>query len=152
MKCISLIQPWATLILSGAKRFETRSWKTPYRGPLAIHASGRFPSLAKSLCHKEPFQSALQAAGVRYWTELPIGKLLGTVVLEECVRVEDVAPTLSHQELSFGDYSHGRWAWQLSGPTPLVSPVVLKGKLGLYEIDLPASLVDRIEEAAHVPA
>jgi ASCH domain len=29
MKCISLIQAWATLILSGAKRFETRSWKTP---------------------------------------------------------------------------------------------------------------------------
>ncbi len=50
MKRLSLIQPWATLILSGAKRFETRSWRTPYRGPLAIHAGGRFPSLAKSLC------------------------------------------------------------------------------------------------------
>ncbi len=33
MKCISLIQPWATLIIHGAKRFETRSWRTPYRGP-----------------------------------------------------------------------------------------------------------------------
>ena len=86
MKCISLIQPWATLILSGAKRFETRGWRTPYRGPLATHASGRFPSLPKSLCHKEPFQAALRAAGVRCWTELPLGKLLGVVTLEDRLR------------------------------------------------------------------
>ncbi len=44
MKCISLIQPWATLIIHGAKRFETRGWRTLYRGPLTIHASGCFPS------------------------------------------------------------------------------------------------------------
>ncbi len=86
MKCISLIQPWATLILSGAKRFETRGWRTPYRGPLATHASGRFPSLPKSLCHKEPFQAALRAAGVRCWTEPPLGKLLGVVTLEDRLR------------------------------------------------------------------
>jgi activating signal cointegrator 1 len=151
MKCISLIQPWATLLLSGAKRYETRSWKTHYRGPLAIHASGRFPIAARGLCNKEPFKSALLAAGFRCGTELPIGKLLGTVVLADCLRVEDVAPMLAHPELSFGDYSPGRWAWELRAPTPLVSPVVLKGKLGLYEIDLPASLVDRME-AAHVQA
>jgi activating signal cointegrator 1 len=39
MKAISICQPWATLIVIGAKRFETRSWKTDYRGILAIHAS-----------------------------------------------------------------------------------------------------------------
>lgn len=32
-------QPWATLIAIGAKRVETRSWFTSYRGPLAIHAA-----------------------------------------------------------------------------------------------------------------
>jgi len=33
MKCLSIIQPYATLIAIGAKRIETRSWSTPYRGP-----------------------------------------------------------------------------------------------------------------------
>lgn len=38
MKAITLMQPWATLVAIGAKRLETRSWSTNYRGPLAIHA------------------------------------------------------------------------------------------------------------------
>jgi len=39
MKAISLWQPWASLVACGAKRFETRSWPTRYRGPLLIHAA-----------------------------------------------------------------------------------------------------------------
>lgn len=39
MKAITLTQPWATLVAIGAKRIETRSWATRYRGPLAIHAA-----------------------------------------------------------------------------------------------------------------
>src|SRR3972149_12240119 len=39
MKAISLWQPWASLIAVGAKKYETRSWDTPYRGPLVICAS-----------------------------------------------------------------------------------------------------------------
>ena len=38
MKAITILQPFATLIASGEKHFETRSWKTDYRGPLLIHA------------------------------------------------------------------------------------------------------------------
>ncbi len=41
MKALTVMQPWATLVALGAKRIETRSWSTSYRGPLAIHASGR---------------------------------------------------------------------------------------------------------------
>lgn len=43
MKCISLWQPWATLLAIGAKRFETRSWRCGHRGPLAIHAAKTSP-------------------------------------------------------------------------------------------------------------
>lgn len=32
MKALTIIQPWATLIASGHKMNETRSWKTNYRG------------------------------------------------------------------------------------------------------------------------
>ncbi len=39
MKALTLTQPWAHLVAVGAKRVETRSWPTPYRGPLAIHAA-----------------------------------------------------------------------------------------------------------------
>ena len=39
IKAISLWQPWANLIAVGAKKYETRSWKTNYRGALLICAS-----------------------------------------------------------------------------------------------------------------
>ena len=39
MKVLTLTQPWATLVAIGAKRIETRSWATKYRGPLLIHAA-----------------------------------------------------------------------------------------------------------------
>lgn len=40
MKVLSIQQPWAHLIVSGCKDVENRGWKTDYRGPLFIHASG----------------------------------------------------------------------------------------------------------------
>ena len=39
MKAITIWQPWASLLVSGRKRYETRSWATSYRGPIAIHAA-----------------------------------------------------------------------------------------------------------------
>ena len=39
MKVLSLIEPYATLIVEKKKKIETRSWKTNYRGELYIHAS-----------------------------------------------------------------------------------------------------------------
>lgn len=39
MKVLSIKEPFATLIKDGVKRYETRSWKTNYRGEIYIHAS-----------------------------------------------------------------------------------------------------------------
>lgn len=63
-KVLTLTQPWASLVAIGAKRIETRSWSTSYRGPLAIHAAqGLGPVKGvwglRSLVGNEPFFSAL---------------------------------------------------------------------------------------------
>jgi len=39
MRAITIHQPYASLIACGAKRLETRSWRTNYRGRIAIHAA-----------------------------------------------------------------------------------------------------------------
>ncbi len=41
MKVLSIKEPYASLIMNGDKKIETRSFKTNYRGPLYIHASGK---------------------------------------------------------------------------------------------------------------
>jgi len=36
MKVLSLTEPYATLILNGSKKIETRGWKTNYRGDFML--------------------------------------------------------------------------------------------------------------------
>ena len=38
VKAISIMQPWAWLIVNGHKDIENRDWRTNFRGPVAIHA------------------------------------------------------------------------------------------------------------------
>lgn len=42
VKCLSVKQPWASLIAKGYKDIENRTWKTDYTGELYIHASVSF--------------------------------------------------------------------------------------------------------------
>lgn len=42
MKALTVLQPFASLVLGGQKTIETRSWKTAYRGDILICA-GRSP-------------------------------------------------------------------------------------------------------------
>ena len=47
MKTLSITQPWAHLLLSGLKRYETRSWRTYHRGPIFLHAPATLPRWAR---------------------------------------------------------------------------------------------------------
>jgi hypothetical protein len=39
MKCLSLKQPYAELLVSGKKTIEVRKWNTKFRGRFLVHAS-----------------------------------------------------------------------------------------------------------------
>ena len=135
MKAITLTQPWATLVALGHKRIETRSWKTSYRGPLAIHAAKGFPGSAMSKCNLPFFYGRLHSSGIL--VELPKGSVVATCNLVDCVRTEELSVyspwALTEEERAFGDYFRGRWAWILDEVKPLPAPVPAKGKLSLWE-------------------
>ena len=38
MKVLTIKEPYATFIMQGLKKIETRSWNTKYRGEIYIHA------------------------------------------------------------------------------------------------------------------
>ena len=140
MRCLSLHQPWATLVVSGEKVYETRGWKTEHRGLLVIHASKKFSEVVRDLCQQEPFRSSLKKAGYSSVSDLPLGKLIGVVQLEDCLPVETIALPTDAKERHYGDYRAGRWAWKLSHPTPLVVPIPYPGHLGLF--DVPDTLLE----------
>ena len=131
MRALSVMQPWAALIVVGAKRIETRSWRTCFRGRIAVHASSRLPADYDDLIRREPFRSALLNSP---WNRLPRGVLLGTIELLDCVRVEDI-DTTEDMERAFGDFAPGRWAWLLADPRPLPCLAAVRGWPGVFEID-----------------
>ena len=99
MKLISLWEPWATLMALGAKKVETRSWDTNYRGLLAIHASkgGLRMDTLESICFQKHFYEALSdfdpfreqvevASRRRKWIKdvFPHGCIVAVVNLQTC--------------------------------------------------------------------
>jgi activating signal cointegrator 1 len=134
-RALSLTQPWATLVVVGAKRVETRSWRTPHRGLLGIHAAKGVPRWAVDLCFAEPFRTALRAAGITKPGDLPRGALIGSATLLDCVPTTGVELVgISDDERAFGDYSPGRWGWLLDAPAAFAEPRPCRGALGLWDI------------------
>lgn len=167
MKVFSLLQPWATLWVSGAKLLETRAFGTSYCGVVAVHASLGLPEENRRLCYESPFVEALAELGYSCASELPRGKLLGTVVVTGCLRMVDEPvtgapaleryisllddPRLTERERAFGNYMAGRWAW-VTAPAPRVvlgEPIAFKGSLGLRE--LPWDIAERVARAPGPP-
>jgi hypothetical protein len=117
MKVITVIQPWATLIALGEKKFETRSWATKYRDELGIHAGKK---IDKEACRREPIRSVLSEHGYDE-TNLPTRAILATGRLLECWPVMsdlgdhawigfegDECSEIRRNEYHFGYYSPGR--------------------------------------------
>lgn len=144
MKCLTLIQPYATLVVAGAKHYETRGWKPDFRGLVAVHAAVRFPDEERALCLREPFRSALLRAGYRYPADLPTQAILGTVELQDVVPAAQVLPRLRGrpEELAFADFENGRWAWCLARAHRFDEPRPCRGRQGLFEHDVQLSLFE----------
>jgi hypothetical protein len=132
-------QPYATLIVLGAKRIETRSWATYHRGVLAIHASAGRSTEERALYGREPFSSVLGAAGAA----LARGAVLGLVEVTGCYPIDDdgalrtgprQTTVVEEPERAFGHYAAGRFGWVLANPRPLPRPIACRGALGLWRV------------------
>lgn len=147
LKGLALRQPWATLVAIGAKKIETRSWGTKYRGSLVIYAAQRFPRADWELLFQEPFKGPLSAftppAGWGNPNPVPTGCIIAVVDLVECLRITARPVSLAfgglsvppaEPELSFGDYSDGRFAWMLENARLLARPVSFRGALSLFDV------------------
>lgn len=147
---VTLHQPWASLILVGAKPFETRSWPPPARligGRLGIHAGLK---LVRDL----PAEIAAAVAGALGddWADtVPRGRLLCTATLRGAWRTgtrgpsgsvatteaRAGSPTLaSFADDPFGDYAPGRWIWGLSDVAPLLPHPPMKGRQGIWSCSI----------------
>jgi hypothetical protein len=140
---LTLTEPWATLVVLGLKRFETRSWATKQRRKILIHSAKGMPGWARETVDYEPFAPALiHALGVRDVIDVldmldaRRGHIIGGVRVTDCIPSEIAAQQLADdpRELAFGDYSPRRYAWQLDTPVVLPTFVPCKGALSLWQV------------------
>lgn len=153
MKALTLKQPWATLVAIGAKRIETRSWSTNYRGPIAITASKHWSRKEQIISLSSPFIERLSEAN--YLPDIPLGSIVATCNIVDCLPMEahiclpgifDEYPDLNTStEIAFGDFNifdlrngRRRWAFVLEDVKHLDNPIEVRGALNLW--DLPESL------------
>jgi hypothetical protein len=150
VRALTLMQPYASLVIAGLKKIETRSWRTHYRGPLAIHAGGNLPAAYRKLCYTPPFARALAGLGHDSPDDLPRGVVLGTVELVGCLWMKrhradgvigldgicigaDCDPRITPTERAFGVYDDARWAWILANPVPFETAIPAQGLQRVWE-------------------
>lgn len=140
MKAISLWEPWASLIALGLKTYETRSWETSYRGPLAICTVKQVPAdhreAVDDFIRRGPFVDELQAVGI---TSLAIAEAMGARVvaiatLDSCRPAAVVRQKLSIRERQAGDYKDGRFAWRLGNVRALEGLYPVSGMQKLWDL------------------
>ena len=127
MKALTVHQPWAWAIISGRKRVENRTWSTPVRGRIAIHASRKPDSNWWDLAAMLEDAATWEAC-----YESPDGAILGTVELVDCVEESD-------------DYSFaGRpyYGFVLANPRPLRKPIQVRGRQRFWTV--PPNIAGRL--------
>lgn len=123
-KCLTVCQPWAWAIAAGLKTVENRTWYTPYRGELLIHAGKSkawMRAVRESGYLRLPEMDEVREKGLAF------GAVVAICELVECVPVAQVPRTR---------FSEGPWCWKLRNVRPLVHRPVLKGSLGVFNVEV----------------
>jgi len=112
---LSVRQPWATLIVTGRKTVENRSWATSYRGRLWIHAGLRPDTSA--------FATRCAGEADIDPSQLDLGTIIGSIDL---VNIHDTSDSPW--------WIPGMLAWELASPARLDTPVSCRGMLGIFAV------------------
>lgn len=130
--CLSMHQPWASLLVYGFKRIEGRDWESDYRGKLWIHATSQKPDRAlvdrieqecEMLYGKEhpPFPK-------RYNTS----SILGCVDMVDCIKSEDYS---TRTPMGFREENSSKYLFICKNPRILDIPHKFPGQPKLYQLE-----------------
>src|SRR5580692_2219073 len=144
MRVLTLQQPFASLVVMGVKGWETRGWKPSdamlyilRQEGLLIHSSQKMDYTHQSLCTYPPFKTYVPDLKV-----LPFGPILGYVSVGRVITADHWLQENPDypEEYSFGNYTKGRWAWELPAAVQWELPIQAKGSLSLWEYNAPITL------------
>jgi len=138
MKALTISQPYASLIASGEKWVENRTWQTSYRGELAIHAG-----LGSRYLKKEQL------------ADYPTGCVIAIARLVACVSAASISiqghdrklgsvvipgSKVTWLEALTHKHAEGPWCWILED-VRTIDPVQVRGAQQLWEFDYKSEVV-----------
>jgi activating signal cointegrator 1 len=128
-RILSVRQPWCSLLLSGEKVLENRTWATPYRGRLWLHASKTAPHEPVWRCVREDWLTGPGVLG-KYPSpmETPRGVILGSVDLVGCYHINRDIP---YHLMDRWD-AEGLFCWHMVNPVLLAEPIPAYGMPGVW--------------------
>ena len=120
LPCLSILQPYAWLIVHGHKDIENRMWSTGFRGRILIHA-GKAYTRARHAVDVEDFAET-HGIALPAFDDMPLGGIVGSATIVDCVREHP-----------------SRWkvldSWGFVLKDPRVRPFVpLRGQLGIFNV------------------
>jgi hypothetical protein len=124
MKAITVMQPYAELIISGEKLVENRTWATAYRGPLLIHAG----KSEEWLSTYDPLPDHME-----------FGAIIGVCMLVDCVRERDIHHPYPRSDLAYlRNHPHveGPYCWILREARRFQKQILFRGYQKLWEVFL----------------
>lgn len=128
MKCLSVQQPWASLICGGIKDVENRSWRVNEApGKILIHAGKtKRPIGELPLFFSLRIDNAMACGYVPEEQDMPLGAIIGyadiTGFTEECTS-------------DWAQEGHGaEWKWQIENARLFKTPIPYRGRQGLFEV------------------
>lgn len=84
-KALSIMQPWAALIVHGVKDVENRSWPTKFRGLVLIHAGKKYDDLAQDNVDGEIHPVTSEPLELPDGVTYPTGGIVGVAEIYDCV-------------------------------------------------------------------
>jgi len=125
MKCLSVSQPFANLIIQGKKTIELRRWNTSFRGEFLIHAP---LTIRKDDCKRLKINAK----------NLVTGAIVGMAELYDVKKYKSSSELRldSKKHLASKNFLSSRYSFLLKNAKPFRIPIPFKGKLGFFEVKL----------------
>jgi len=127
--CLSMHQPWASLLVMGIKIHEGRTWYTAHRGRLWIHAGSKVPT-QQEITELQNFYRVHTGNELHQFPPYyPTSCLLGCVDVSDCLSQEEY-------RLEYPDgESQSPYVLICHNPQELVMKFPMSGKHKLFKLD-----------------
>ena len=128
MKCLSISQPFADLVISGKKTIELRSWNTRFRGEFLVHA---------------PLKIRADDAKRLKIKKLVTGAIVGKAELYDVKKYGSVKEIKLDQKFHFAskNFQKKTFGFMLKNSKIFRIPIPWKGQLGFFEVDMPENKI-----------